>query len=115
MEMWIPVGDIDGYFQLIPGSYKSDKPINLTGFDKIHLKLDCVNGIIVNGSRESILYSFAPISSPGHEIYKEPKVKLLKKINIPIVSQITFYLGDDDHLPVDFDNETISFGEKTIF
>ena len=29
-----PLDDIDGFYQLIAGSYKSDKPINLTGIDK---------------------------------------------------------------------------------
>ena len=33
-----PLDDIDGFYQLIAGSYKSDKPINITGIDKIHLK-----------------------------------------------------------------------------
>ena len=29
-----PLDDIDGFYQLIAGSYKSDKPINITGIDK---------------------------------------------------------------------------------
>ena len=33
-----PLDDIDGFYQLIAGSYKSDKPINITGIDEIHLK-----------------------------------------------------------------------------
>ena len=49
-----PLDDIDGFFQLIAGSYKSDKPINTTGIDKIHLKCDCIQGSIVNGIREPI-------------------------------------------------------------
>ena len=32
------LGDIAGFVQLIPRSYISDKPINITGIDKIHLK-----------------------------------------------------------------------------
>ena len=32
-----PLDDIDGFHQLIAGSYKSDKPINITGIDKVHL------------------------------------------------------------------------------
>ena len=51
-----PSGDIDGFIQLIPGSYKSEKPINITGIDKNHLKCDCINGSVVNGIREPILY-----------------------------------------------------------
>ena len=65
-----PLDDIDGFYQLIAGSYKSDKPINITGNDKIHLKCDCIQGSIVNGIREPILYSFALSSPPGHKIFK---------------------------------------------
>ena len=63
-----PLNDIDSHYQLIAGSYKSDKPINITGIDKIHLKCDCIQGSIVNGIREPILYSFAMSSPPGHKI-----------------------------------------------
>ena len=104
-----PLDDIDGFYQLIAGSYKSDRPINITGIDKIHLKCDCIQGSIVNGIREPILYSFALSSPPGHKIYKEPRIKLFKKVNKSVLSHITFYFEDDDHKPVDFNGETISF------
>ena len=104
-----PLDDIDGFYQFIAGSYKSDKPINITGIDKIHLKCYCIQGSIVNGIREPILYSFALSSPPGHKIPKEPRVKLFKKINKSVLSHITFYIEDDDHKSVDFNNETISF------
>ena len=104
-----PLNDIDGFYQLIKGSYKSDKPINITGIDKIHLKCDCIQGSIVNGIREPILYSFVLSSPPGRKIYKEPGIKLFKKINKSVLSHITFYLEDDDHKPVDFHNETMTF------
>ena len=104
-----PLDDIDGFYQLIAGSYKSIKPINITGTDKIHLKCDCIQGSIVNGIREPILYSFALSSPPGHKIYKEPRVKLFKKVNKSVLSHINFYFEDDDHKPVDFNGETISF------
>ena len=94
---------------MIKGSYRSDRPISITGIDKIHLKCDCIQGSIVNGIREPILYSFALSSPPGHKIYKELKVKLFKRINKSVLSHITFYLEDDDHKPVDFYNETVSF------
>ena len=35
-----PLDDIDGFYQLIAGSYKSGRPINITGIDKIDLKCD---------------------------------------------------------------------------
>ena len=104
-----PLDDIDGFYQLIAGSYQSDRPINITGIDKIHLKCDCIQGSIVNGVREPILYSFALSSPPGHKIYKEPRIKLFKRVNKSVLSHITFYLEDDDYKAVDFHNETISF------
>ena len=97
-----PLDDIDGFHQLIEGSYKSDKPINITGIDGIHLKCDCIQVSIVNGIREPILYSFALSSPPGHKIYKEPKIKLFKKVNKSVLSHITFYFEDDDHKPLIF-------------
>ena len=74
-----PSDDIDGFYQLIAGSYKSDRPNSITGIDKVHLNCDCNNGVIVNGTREPILYSFALSSPPGHKIFKEPRKKLFKK------------------------------------
>ena len=78
--------DIEGFYQLVAGSYKSDRPINITGIDKVHLKCDCINGSIVHGIRHPILYSFALSLPPGHKIYKEPRIKLFEKINKPFLS-----------------------------
>ena len=104
-----PLEDINGHYQLIAGSYKSNRPINITGIDKVHLKCDCIQGSIVNGIREPILFSFALSSPPSHKIHIEPRVKLSKKVNKSVLSHITFCFEDDDYKPVDFNNETISF------
>ena len=104
-----PLDDLEGFYQLIAGSYKSERPINISGIDKNHLKCDCIQGSIVNGLREPILYSFALSSPPGHKIYTEPRVKLFKNANKSVLSHITFYFEDDDHKPVDFNGETVSF------
>ena len=103
------LGDIPGFIHLLLGSYKSNRPINITGTDEIHLKCDCINGSIANGNREPTLYSFGLGQPPGHKIYEEPRKKVFKKINKAVLSHITFYLEDDDHKAVDFNNETISF------
>ena len=104
-----PLDDIDRFYQLIAGSYKSDKPINITGIDKVHLKSNVVICSIVNGVRKPISYSFALDQPPGHKIYKQPKRKLYKKINKSVLSHITFYLEDDDYKAVDFNGEITSF------
>ena len=54
-----PLNDTEGFYQILPGSYKSDKPVIITGIEKIHKKCDCINESIVNGIREPILFSFA--------------------------------------------------------
>ena len=104
-----PLDDIDGFYHLIAGTYKSEKPTNITGSDKVDLKCSCINGSIVNGTREPFLYSFGLSSPPGCEINKEPQIKLFKNVNKSFVFQITFFIEDDDYKPVDIKGETISF------
>ena len=94
---------------MIAGSHKSDKPINITGTDKVYLKSDCINGSIVNGVRGPILYYFTFPSPPGHKMYREPRIKLFKKVNKSVLSHITFYFEVDDYKSVDFNNEVVSF------
>ena len=86
-----PLNDIEGFHQILAGSYKSNRPVNITGIDKIHLKCDCIQGSIMNGVREPILYSFALSSPPGYKVFKEPRAKLFKKINKSVLSHITLF------------------------
>ena len=51
------------------------------------------------------LYNFAFSLPLGHKIFKEPRIKLLNKISKSVLSHMTFYLEDDDHKPVDFNNK----------
>ena len=62
------------------GVQTSEKPVMISSSDKIHLKCDCVDGSIVNGIREQILFSFNLSSPPGYKIIKEPNIILYKKI-----------------------------------
>ena len=92
-----------------PGHHISEKVINIMSVDKVHLKTDCIDGSIVNGIRESDLFSFSLSARPGYKIFKEPSQILFKKVNKDKIGQITFYLEDDDGYPVDFQSETITF------
>ena len=103
------LGDVEGFIQLITRTYKSDEPNNNTGFDKFHSKCDCIIGSIGIGIRETILYSFLLSSPRGHKVSKNPRIKLFKEINKPVLSHITIYLEVDDHKPVDFNGQTINF------
>ena len=85
------LGDTKGFVQLIPGSYKSDKSLNITGIDKILLKCDCINRSMPNSTREPSLYRFSLEKPPGHEIYKKSRNKFLTETKKSILFHITFY------------------------
>ena len=63
----------------IQGTHISEKPVMITTTDKVHPKCDCVDGSIVNGIREQILFSFNLSAPPGYKIIKEPNIILYKK------------------------------------
>ena len=103
------LGDIEEFVPLIPGCYKSDKTVNITGMDKIHPKCDCIIGSIVNGFRESIFFSL-PLDQPArHKKHKEPRIKLFKKVFKPFLPYISSYLEDNNHTPVGYNGELINF------
>ena len=89
--------------------YKSNTPISIIGIDKVHLKCECINGSIVNVIRETFLHNFALDKPPGHKICKEPRFQIFRRLNIYVLSHITFYLEDEDHRRVDFNGERIPF------
>ena len=78
------------------------------------MKCDCVDGSVFNGIQQPILKCLAHSSPPGHEIYKEPRIKLLKNLKKSVLSYITFFLEDDDYRPVDFNEESLSFTGQLI-
>ena len=66
------------FIQIIPGTYESEKPNNITGFDNIASKSDCINGSSVERVRETILYSFAFDKTPRHIINKKLRIKIFE-------------------------------------
>ena len=96
------------------GTHISEKPVMITTTDKVHPKCDCVDGSIVNGIREQIFFSFNLSAPPGYEIIKEPNNILYKKINKTRLDSIQFFLEDNNHNPVDFNSETLTFTFQII-
>ena len=96
------------------GTHISEKPVMITTTDKVHLKCDCVDGSIVIGIREQILFSFNLSAPPGYKIIKEPNIILYKKINKTRLDSIQFFLEDSNHSPVDFNGETLTFTIQII-
>ena len=96
------------------GIHRSEKPVMITTTDKIHLKCDCVDGSIVNGIREQVLFSFNLSAPPGYKFIEEPNIILYKKINKTRLDSIQFFLEDNNHNPVDFNGETLTFTIRII-
>ena len=53
--------------------YISEKISNLGSTIKIHLKCDCIDGSVVDGVRQPILYSFVLDKLPGYKVFCEPE------------------------------------------
>ena len=96
------------------GTHTSEKPVMIATTDKVHLKCDCVDGSIVNGVREQILFSFNLSAPPGYKIIKEPTTVLYKLINKTRLDTIQFFLVDSNHDSVYFNGETLTFTIQII-
>ena len=59
--------------------YLSQKIVNLSNTNKIHLKCDAIDGSVVNGVRQPILYSFVLDKPAGYKIFCEPETIHYKK------------------------------------
>ena len=64
--------------------------------DKFVFKFNCINGSLLNGVKEPMLYSFNLIKPPGYKVYFQPETLRYEKINVSVWSNIRFYLEDDD-------------------
>ena len=94
--------------------YLSQKILNLSNTNKIHLKCVAIDGSVVNGVRQPILYSFVLDKPAGYKIFCEPETIHYKKINKSVLNTITFYLEDDNNKEVDFNGETLTFTLQMI-
>ena len=59
--------------------YISDKILNLNTVNKIHLKCDVIDGSVVSGIRQPILYNFVLDEKPGYKLFSEPETIHYKK------------------------------------
>ena len=78
------------------------------------MKCDAIDGSVVDGVRQPILYSFILDKLPGYKVFSEPETIHYKKINKSVLNTITFYLEDDNNKEVDFNGETLTFTLQMI-
>ena len=94
--------------------YLSQKIVNLSNTNKIHLKCDAIDGSVVNGIRQPILYSFVLDKPAGYKVFCELETIHFKKINKSVLNIITFYLEDDNNEEVNFIGEMLTFTLQMI-
>ena len=59
--------------------YNSQKNVNLTSTNKIHLKCDCNDGSVLNSIRQPILFSFVINKPSGYKVFCETETIHYKK------------------------------------
>ena len=78
------------------------------------MKCDAIDGSVVNGIRQRILYSFVLDKPSGYKVIDEPGTVHYKKKNKSILNTITFYLEDGNNEEVNFNQETLTFTLQMI-
>ena len=78
------------------------------------MKCDAIDGSVVDGVRQPIIYSFVLDKPSGYKVFAEPETILYKKIKKSVLNTITFYLEDDNNKEVDFNGETLTFALQMI-
>ena len=72
------------------------------------MKCDVTDGSVVNGLRQTILYSFVLDKKPGYKVFSELETIHYIKLNLTILNTITFYLENDNNEEVDFNGEMLT-------
>ena len=89
--------------------YISQKIVNLSSTNKVHLKRDVIDGIIVGGLRQPILSSFVLDKPSGYKLFCEPEMIHYRKLNQSVLNTINFCLGVINNEEVDFNGKTLTF------
>ena len=77
------------------------------------MKCNIINGSIVDGLRQPILFSFVLDRPPGYKEFSKPKTILFERINKLVFNTTLFYL-DDNNGEIDFNGETLTFTLQLI-
>ena len=101
-----------GYSNYI--EYISQKIMNLSSTNEIHLKCDVIDGGVIDGLRQPILFSFVLDNLAGYKVFCKPETIHYKEINISVLNTITFYLEDDKNKEINFNGETLTFTLQLI-
>ena len=78
------------------------------------MKTDVIDGSIVSGLRQLIIFGFILDKPAGHKVFCEPETIHYKQINKSAWNTRTFYLIDDNNEEVEYNGETLTFTLQMI-
>ena len=56
----------------------------------MHLKRDCLDGSVLNGVRQQVLYSFVLVKPLGNKVFSESETVHYNNINKSVSNTVTF-------------------------
>ena len=93
----------------IKGKYKSQKNIDIMGFNNINIHCNIISGAKDNGKDTDILYTFNLTEPPGYLINIIPTNILYQNVTKDRIENIEFHIKDEHGRPIDFNGDVLSF------
>ena len=94
--------------------YTNDKFLYLSTIKKIHLNCNVFDGSVVNGFRQTILFSFILDKPSRFKVFCLPETIHYKNVSKSVLNTIIFYLEDDNNEVVNSNGETLTYTLKLI-
>ena len=82
--------------------------VNILTINSILVNIDIISGTYVNGSTQSIIYSFFPNVSPGYKIIENPHNLRYLPITSDPIHSITVWLTDQNGNELNLREENLS-------
>ena len=94
--------------------YTSQKIVNLSTTNKLHLNCDVVDGGLQKGLLTPVLFNFLLVKPSGYKVFYEPETFQYKRIIKSVLNTVSFHFEVDNHEKVDFNGETLSYTLQMI-
>ena len=94
--------------------YTSQKIVNLSTTNKLHLNCDVVDGGLQKGLLTPVLFNFLLVKPSGYKVFYEPETFQYKRIIKSVLNTVSFHFEVDKHEKVDFNGETLSYTLQMI-
>ena len=90
------------------GMYYSEKLVNILSINSIFVHVNVVNGSIVNGIQNPVIYTFFPKVSPGYKIIQRPVNPIYLPITLQSIRDFKVKITDQDNNLLDNNGEILT-------